>query len=258
MNGIRDKVALITGAGGYIGGAVAERLAREGARLVLADINETTLHHALAKLKGEGVEAIGQIVDVTSPQSIAQLIQAALQKFGSLDIQVNIAGGSSRIAGREARYCHLVEQEDYVIDAVLKVNLYGALYVSRAVARQMIAAKRGGKIINFASTVGVNGLENCVEYAAAKGGVIAMTRALAKELGPHGINVNAVAPGIVMRPEESGGNERALNTNYLGRKCMAADIAGMVAYLVSSDADFVTGQTCIIDGGRSLGMKGSD
>jgi len=171
---------------------------------------------------------------------------------------VHIAGGSARIAGPNAKYVPLVEQEDYVIDKVLKVNLYGALWASRAAARVMIKQGEGGKIINFSSAVAFNGLVGSVDYAASKGGVISLTKALAKELGPHKINVNSVAPGIVMRPEESGGSDRAVKTNYLGIKCLPEDLANMVEFLVSDKANFITGQTYVVDGGRGLGMKGSN
>ena len=122
----------------------------------------------------------------------------------------------------------------------------------------MIKQGEGGKIINFSSAVGINGLKNCCDYAAAKGGVISLTKALAKELGPYKINVNSVAPGVVMRPEEKGGDERALNTNLLGEKCYASDIANLVEFLVSDKARFITGQTYVCDGGRTLSMKGTD
>lgn len=120
-----------------------------------------------------------------------------VKDFGRLDIMVHIAGGSARIAGPNAKYVSLVEQEDYVIDRVLKVNLYGAFYASRAAARIMIKQGEGGKIINFSSAVGFNGLKGSCDYAASKGGVISLTKALAKELGAHKINVNSVAPGVV-------------------------------------------------------------
>ena len=144
------------------------------------------------------------------------------------------------------------------VQEVLKVNLYGAFWASRAAARIMIKQGEGGKIINFSSAVGINGLVSCCDYAASKGGVISLTKSLAKELGPYKINVNSVAPGIVMRPEEKGGDDRALKTNLLGEKCTAADIANLVEFLVSDKADFITGQTYVIDGGRTLSMKGSD
>ena len=117
---------------------------------------------------------------------------------------------------------------------------------------------RGGRIINFSSAVGLMGLAGCTEYATSKGGVMSLTKSLAKELGPYGITVNDVAPGIVMRPEEGDNTDRALKTNVLGKKCTATDIAELVAFLASDRAGFITGQTYVCDGGRTLSMKGSD
>lgn len=145
-----------------------------------------------------------------------------------------------------------------VIDRVLKVNLYGAFWASRAAAKIMIKQGTGGKIINFASAVGINGLANCCDYAASKGGIMSLTKSLAKERGAYKINVNAVAPGVVMRPEEDNSSDRATKTNLLGEKCTAEDIANLVAFLASDKALFITGQTYICDGGRTLSMKGTD
>jgi len=169
---------------------------------------------------------------------------------------IHIAGGSARIAG--GKYVPLVEQDENVIDRVLKVNLYGAIWTNRAAAKIMIKQGRGGKIINFASAVGINGLSTCSDYAASKGGVMSLTKSLAKELGPYKINVNTVAPGVVMRPEEGNDDYRATKTNLLGEKCTAEDIANLVAFLASDKARFITGQTYVCDGGRTLSMKGSD
>lgn len=205
-----------------------------------------------------GANAIGYVADVTDSKSIDEAINKAYEDFGSLDIMVHIAGGSARIAGKDAKYVPLVEQEDYVIDKVLKINLYGAFWASRAAARIMIKQGKGGKIINFSSAVAMNGLVGCCDYAASKGGVMSLTKSLAKELGPYKINVNSVAPGIVMRPEENGGSDRALKTNLLGEKCEASDIANLVEFLVSDKARFITGQTYLCDGGRTLSMKGTD
>lgn len=152
----------------------------------------------------------------------------------------------------------LIEQTDEVIDKVLKVNLYGAIWMSRAAARILKEQGRGGKIVLFASAVGLNGLSGCTEYAASKGGVMSLTRSLAKELGTYKINVNAVAPGIVMRPDDHASPDRACKTNYLGEKCTGEDIAALVEFLVSDKARFITGQTYVCDGGRTLAMKGSD
>ena len=126
----------------------------------------------------------------------------------------------------------------------------------------MIKQGNGGRIINFSSAVGLNGLKGCVDYAASKGGVMSMTRALAKELGEYKITVNSVAPGVVCRPEvdaeSESGHHYAYETNLLGERCTAEDIASLVEFLVSEKARFITGQTYVCDGGRSLSMKGTD
>lgn len=252
------KVAFITGAGGYIGAETACTIARAGVAVGVCDINEEAVQKTVDRIVQAGGEARGYVADVTESASIDRAINRAAEELGRLDIMIHIAGGSARIAGKDAKYVPLTEQEDYVIDRVLKVNLYGAIYASRAAARIMIRQGEGGKIINFSSAVGINGLATCCDYAASKGGVMSLTKSLAKELGPYGINVNSVAPGVVMRPEEDGGDARTLNTNLLGRKCTAADIANLVEFLASDKAGFITGQTYVIDGGRTLSMKGTD
>ena len=253
-----NKVAFITGAGGYIGGETARTLAKSGIAIAVCDINEEAVNKTVESIKALGGVAFGRVLDVTDSADVDAAVAETVEKFGRLDIMVHIAGGSARIAGKDAKYRPLVEQEDYVIDRVLKVNLYGAFYASRAAARVMIKQGEGGKIINFSSAVGINGLKTCTDYAAAKGGVMSLTKALAKELGPYKINVNSVAPGVVMRPEENGGDDRALKTNLLGKQCMAEDIANLVEFLVSDKAGFITGQTYVCDGGRTLSMKGTD
>lgn len=254
---MNSKVAVITGAGGYIGNATAVRLAKSGYTVAVCDINEQTTQKTVEQLKEMGFTSKGYVIDVTDSSCVDKIFEEIRNDFGSVDACVHIAGGSARIAGPNAQYKRLCDQEDYVIDAVLKINLYGAMYVSRAAGRIMREQGTGGRIINFSSVVGMNGLKGCVEYAAAKAGVIGMTKALAKEMGEYGVTVNSVAPGVVMRPEEIG-NERAINTNFLKRKCTADDIANLVNYLVSDEAAFITGQAYVIDGGRSLAMKGSD
>lgn len=253
-----NKVAFITGAGGYIGGETAVTLAKQGIKIAVCDINTETVEKTVKRIEETGGEAKGYTFDVTDSKDVDRVVDEIVKDFGRLDIMVHIAGGSARIAGKDARYVPLVEQEDYVIDRVLKVNLYGAFWASRAAAKVMIKQGEGGKIINFSSAVGINGLVSCADYAASKGGVMSLTKALAKELGPYKINVNSVAPGVVMRPEEKGGDERALKTNLLGEKCTATDIAELVAFLASDKARLITGQTYVIDGGRTLSMKGTD
>lgn len=251
-----NKTAFITGAGGYIGTQTAITLAKEGLNIAVCDISEKSVQATVDKINSIGKVAKGYVADVTDSKAIEDAVQKAASDFGSLNIMVHIAGGSARIAG--GKYVPLVEQDDSVIDKVLKVNLYGAFWASRAAARIMIKQGCGGKIINFASAVGINGLATCCDYAASKGGVMSLTKSLAKELGQYKINVNAVAPGIVMRPDEGKDTDRATKTNLLGEKCIAEDIANLVAFLASDKARFITGQTYLCDGGRTLSMKGTD
>lgn len=251
-----NKTAFITGADGYIGTQTAITLAKEGINIAVCDISENLVQAAVDKVNAMGGKAIGYVSDVTDSKKIESAIQKAAEDFGGLDIMVHIAGGSARIAG--GSYVPLTEQDESVIDRVLKVNLYGAFWASRAAAKIMIKQGRGGKIINFASAVGINGLANCCDYAASKGGIMSLTKSLAKELGRYKINVNAVAPGVVMRPEEGNSSDRATKTNLLGEKCTAEDIAYLVAFLASDKARFITGQTYVCDGGRTLSMKGTD
>lgn len=251
-----EKTAFITGAGGYIGTQTAITLAREGINIAVCDISEKSVQTTVDKVNAMGGNAKGYVSDVTDSTAIEYAVRKAAADFGGLDIMIHIAGGSARIAG--GKYVPLVEQDENVIDRVLKVNLYGAIWTNRAAAKIMIKQGRGGKIINFASAVGINGLSTCSDYAASKGGVMSLTKSLAKELGPYKINVNAVAPGVVMRPEEGNDDYRATKTNLLGEKCTAEDIANLVAFLASDKARFITGQTYVCDGGRTLSMKGTD
>lgn len=255
------KVAFITGGAGFIGTATAITLAKAGIAVAVGDINREAVDKVVNQIRENGGEAIGLVYDVANSAEVNEAVDETVKAFGRLDIMVHVAGGSARLAG-EGKYAHLVDQTDEVIDKVLKVNLYGAFYASRAAARVMVEQGEGGRIINFASTVGINGLAGAVDYAASKGGIMSFTKALAKELGPHKITVNAIAPGVVCRPEVDtttpDGHHYAYETNFLGEKCTAEDIAYMVEYLASDKARMITGQTYVIDGGRALSMKGSD
>ncbi len=252
------KVAFITGAGGYIGGETALTLAKSGVSVAVCDINVETVKRTVDRITEIGGTAKGYVFDVTDSKDVDRVVDEIVKDFGRLDVMVHVAGGSARIAGPDAKFLPLAEQEDYVIDRVLKVNLYGAFWSSRAAARVMIKQGEGGRIINFSSAVGLNGLKGCVDYAAAKGGVMSLTKALAKELGEYKITVNSVAPGVVCRPEEKVSPERMYGTNLLGEKCTAEDIANLVEFLCSDKARFITGQTYVCDGGRTLSMKGTD
>ncbi len=253
------RVAFITGAGGYLGGETALTLAREGVAIGVCDIREENVKNIVDKIVAEGGNAKGYIADVSDSAEITAAIEKCAEDFGRLDIMIHSAGGSTRIAGPDAKWTHLVNQEDYVIDKVLKVNLYGAFWSSRAAARIMIKQGEGGKIINLASTVGVNGMCCSTDYGAAKGGIMSLTKGLAKELGPHNIQVMCVAPGCVARPEDTFLTDKyKYGTNFLNQMCTATDVADLISFLVSEKNRFITGQTYIIDGGRTLALKGTD
>lgn len=252
------KVAIITGAGGYIGAESASRLAKEGVRIAVCDIDSVAVDRTVARIKAEGGEANGYVFDVTDAKSVEAAVDTVVSDFGRIDISVHVAGGSVRIAGPDAKYLPLVDQDIDAIDKVIKINLYGAIYLAKYAARQMIKQGDGGRIISFSSVVGINGLKCCVEYGTSKGGVISMTKGLAKELGEYGITVNSVAPGVVARPGSDGDKNYTCNTNFLNKKCEAKHIASLVNYLASDEAEFITGQTYVCDGGRSLAMKGTD
>lgn len=251
-----NKVVFITGGGGYIGGETAYMFAKEGASVAICDVNEEALIAKLARIKELGAQAKGYIIDVTDSESVNDVVAAVIKDFGKIDISVHVAGGSARIAGPNV-FAHLIDQKDYVIDKVLKVNLYGAMYVARAVGKYMVENGVRGRIISFSSVVGQNGLIGCSDYAAAKAGVTAFTKSFAKEVSPKGITANCVAPGIVQRPGEEN-NEYSMRTNFLGEICTAEDVGNVVLFLASDEARFITGQTYVIDGGRGLAMKGSD
>ena len=252
------KVVLVTGAGGYIGGQAARDFAAEGAIVAVCDINESTMRKTVDDIVAAGGKAKAYKINVTDYDDVVRVVNDVVKDWGKLDISVHVAGGSARIYGRGVKYLPIVKQDIDVIKYVVDVNLYGAIYLAKAAATRMIEQNTGGRIISFSSIVGINGLKNLADYAAAKAGVVGFSKALAKELGPYGITVNTVAPGVVQRPDSTAGDEYTLDTNLLHKKCLATDITNMVLYLASEKGRFITGENIVIDGGRSLSMKGSD
>ena len=241
------KVAIIVGGGGNIGRACAFSLAADGYEIAVTDVNLETAQRTAMELTECGKTAHAYAVDVTCSAAVNDNIAAVLRDFGRIDAVVYTAGGSAR-----KQMAHLVRQTDEVIQTNIAVNLLGALYYDRAAANVMIEQGMGGRLIHISSIVGIQGSVGCVEYSAAKGGLIAMTKSLAMELGEYGITVNCVAPGLVPRPDDPTDTSC---TNYLHQIAKADGVADVVAFLASEKGSFITGQNYVIDGGRSLGLK---
>jgi NAD(P)-dependent dehydrogenase (short-subunit alcohol dehydrogenase family) len=234
---LKDKVALVTGAGSQIGygKAIALTLAEEGCHIVAADIDVDGARKTAAQVDGLGRKVLAVKVDVTKQAEVDDMVKKAIGKFGRIDILVNNAGASSAL-----RPFMEMTEEDWDFD--IGVNLYGQMRVARAVLPHMIARKYG-RIIN---TSGGQGVPNISIYGAAKGGVVQFTRALAREVAACGIFVNAVGPGlgktglVYRAPEEFLEGER--QRSALKRLCTPEDVAPVVAFLASDKCSYMLGQ----------------
>jgi NAD(P)-dependent dehydrogenase (short-subunit alcohol dehydrogenase family) len=248
MNRFANEVAIVTGAAQGIGAAYARALAAGGAKLVIADLLDGT---ALAdEINAAGGTAIAKTVDVTAADAVQGMVDDTLSRFGRIDILVNNAALFADL--RHSRFEDIADDE---WNAVMNVNIRGVWLVSKAVVPAM-RARKYGKIVNIASTTALKGTPMMLHYASSKGAVLAMTRAMAREVGDDNICVNAVAPGLTMSEGvlEKGywsdeWIDRNVDSRILKRRAVPEDIVGAVLFLASRDADFITGQTMVIDGG---------
>jgi NAD(P)-dependent dehydrogenase (short-subunit alcohol dehydrogenase family) len=245
-------VAAVTGAGSGIGRGIAVGLAAAGARLVLNDVDEGGLDETLELVRAAGSEGVGSVGDVRRRVDVQRLVDAAGETFGGLDVMVaNAAVGL---------YADLEEMAEEEIDRLLDVNLKGALTCAQ-LAIPALRARGGGSIVFVSSVQAYETLRGCVVYGAAKAGLVAAARALAVEVGEHGIRVNAVAPGTIDTPmlardldgmntaDAAGFLDRVRAANALGRIGTVEEVADVVAFLVSDAARYVTGTTLVADGG---------
>jgi NAD(P)-dependent dehydrogenase (short-subunit alcohol dehydrogenase family) len=245
---LEGRVALVTGAGGGIGAATARRFAREGATVVVNDVDLELARPLVTELQKEGARALSIAADVTARADVEAMVDHVVGEFGRLDVLVNNAG-----VNRDAM-SHKMTEEQW--DQVLAVNLKGTFLCAQAVLAGM--RERGwGRVINTSS---VASLENIgqANYAASKAGVIGLTRTLALEYAKYGITVNCVAPGPVMTRMLAGVpeaiREKIVAKVPVGRIARPEEIAAVHAFLASEDAAFITGQVLFVDGGMSVGV----
>ena len=241
------RVALVTGASRGIGKAIAQRLAADGRKVVLAARSEGALNEVADEIRSAGGEASVATLDVSDAEGLASGIEKIIETEGRLDIIVNNAGITrDNLALR-------MSDEDFM--EVLRVNLLSAFVVCRTAARSMMRNKFG-RIVNIASTSGVVGNAGQANYAAAKAGLIGMTKSLARELGGKAITANAIAPGFIETDMTASlGDDiksRILESMALRRLGQPEDIAAAVAYVSSDAAGFLTGQTICVDGGLTM------
>ena len=252
----KGKVACITGSARGLGLAIAEEMAKEGATVVLNDLDEASVQGAVSALKDKGYAAYGFVANVAIKNQAVNLIESTVQTCGKIDILVNNAGGELRTPKK------LEEISEEAWDLVLDVNLKGTFMCSQAAVTHM--KEQGfGRIINLSSIGGrTASIVTGVAYAAAKGGIIAFTRRLAKEVGQYNIRVNAVAPGLVISGERLAETWNKMNAAEqasvledipLQSLGSVEDQAKVVAFLASDDSNYITGAVLDVNGGRFMG-----
>ena len=240
--------AIVTGGSQGLGSAIALRLAREGYDLVLTRVSKAPFDEVIAKIEDAGALALPLHLDLRSQSSIEDVFHQAARHSDRLEVLVNNAGIQLRQPALD------VTRDEW--DSLMECNLTGTFFMAQQMARYLVARKRTGSIVNIASTHGLVALAQRSTYGISKGAVIHMTRVLAYEWAEHRIRVNAIAPGLVETPSRAAyfsarPDQRAMMEQRvpLGRFCSEAEVAGAVAYLVGKDAEYVTGQTIVLDGG---------
>lgn len=246
MNDLTNKVAIVTGSTKGIGRGVVEALARAGADVVIVSRNQDDCNKVAEKIKEFGHDALPVEADVTNLSAIEELVKKVTAHYGKIDILINNAGSAITKKAED------ITEADW--DRVLNVDLKGVFFCAQAVGRQMIIQKYG-KIINLASILGLVGDRQVLPYCVAKGGVVQMTKALALEWAKHNIQVNAICPGYVITPMNEADLKNKKIYNHIIKKIPMrrlgeiSDMVGAAVFMSSNAADYMTGQTLVLDGG---------
>ncbi|MDD5489472.1 MAG: SDR family NAD(P)-dependent oxidoreductase [Candidatus Moranbacteria bacterium] len=241
---LQNKTAIVTGAAKGIGKGIAIALAKEGANVVVSDIDQKEAEKVAEEIRKIGPKALVIQCDVSKKEEVENLFRKTVEEFGKLDILVNNAGIYPFVSFAD------MKEEDW--DKVMNINLKSVFLCSKKAAEVL---PEGGRIVNISSVAAFVGFESLVHYCATKGAVNAMIRALALELAPKKITVNAVAPGAIETPGAKGPEEQMKQTIAmipLAREGQPEDIANVVVFLASEKSDYITGQTIIVDGGWTL------
>ena len=253
MDRLRDRVIIVTGGAHGIGRAYCEGLAREGARVVVADLDATAADELVRALGKDGHEALAVRVDVSDADATEHMATATHERFGRIDGLVNNAAVFQRPAMSRVPFEEIPVAE---WDRLMAVNLRGVFLGCRAVVPHM-KRQRAGKIVNISSGTVFYGAVRSAHYVTSKAGVIGLTRSLARELGEYDINVNCIAPGLTISTDEIEPGRDALNRQRLQARALKrnetpGDLVGTLIFLCSSDSDFMTGQTLVVDGGAQM------
>lgn len=257
---LQDRVVMVTGGAQGLGEGIARRLAEEGASLVIADRNGALAETVANSLKDKGHKALAVTVDVAERNEVKAAIAKAVEAFGKLDVMFNNAGFNKPVP--------FMEVDESNFNSIMRVNAYGVMVGIQEAARQMMAQGKGGKIINTASIAGRQGYAEFAPYCASKASVISLTQAGAREFARHKITVNAFAPGVVVTPLWDGLEQDMIDKGVIQKKgefiesfsssillgfpSKPKDLAGIAAFLASSDSDYITGQVIMSDGGMIL------
>ena len=255
---LKDQVAIVTGGASGIGRETCKLFVGEGATVMIADLVSGAVDGLASELRDQGYAVAAMTIDVTDADATRHLAETTLSTFGRIDILANIAGGSAGPVIK-TKYSPFAESSKKRWDEMVALNLYGTLNCTRAVVNHMVERQRG-RVINIASTAGIIGMQKAAEYSAAKGGIIAFTKTLAKELAQQGINVNCVSPGVIGTHRVLQETQDMIQTYMdgipMGRLGKPEEVAKVILFLASEESSYITGENIVVAGGMTLGPTG--